>query len=684
MAIVVKDRVQQTSTTTGTSDFVLSGSVVGFQEFSAIGNTNTTYYAAVDPNTGDWEVGVGTYSTTGPTLTRDTVLESSNAGAKVVFTAGAKNVFCTYPAEKAIYEEANGNVLIDGGPITVVGQGVTGYTTFSAALGELYGNVNSFAQMYAQNYNNGAEASGDFVVYRNDALNDTSKFVDMGINSSNYSSVTYPIFSPGSAYVFNDGGEMFFGSATDDVVLFAGGVGIADEAVRIDAVTKAVTAVGDVNAGGALSVTGAADFGSTVLLAADPTLALQAATKQYVDQAAATGFTVHDPVRLATTAALPTNIYNNGASGVGATLTAVVNGALSIDGVAVATSDRVLIKNELLSAHNGAYSVTSTGSGITPYILTRTTDFDQAAAGEIANNAYFFVLAGSVNAGSSYVLSQLAAITVGTTALPFTEFSDQLNYTGGTNIDVTGLVISLTGTVAATNGGTGTATVATGDLLYGTGTNTWGKLPVGAGYRALVMNASGTQVEWNAVALNQANAVSGTLGATNGGTGQATYAIGDMLYSSATNTLTKLPGNTTTTKKFLSQTGTGAASAAPVWDGVAAGDISGLGTIATQNANNVTISGGTITGVAISGASTINASVIGGTTPAAITGTTITGTAVTGTTALRAGNGLVVNSATVSTNYTIATGDNALSAGPVAVASGITVTVSSGSRWVVV
>jgi len=108
MAIVVKDRVQQTSTTTGTSDFVLTGTVVGFQSFSAIGNTNITYYAAVDPNTGDWEVGLGTYSTTGPTLTRDTVFESSNSGNKVVFAAGAKNVFCTYPAERAIYEEPDG------------------------------------------------------------------------------------------------------------------------------------------------------------------------------------------------------------------------------------------------------------------------------------------------------------------------------------------------------------------------------------------------------------------------------------------------------------------------------------------------------------------------------------------------------------------------------------------------
>jgi hypothetical protein len=158
---------------------------------------------------------------------------------------------------------------------------------------------------------------------------------------------------------------------------------------------------------------------------------------------------------------------------------------------------------------------------VSPWVATRATDFDTAAAGEIANNAYFFVTNGTTNAGSSWVLSQLAAITVGTTALPFDLFASGLVYTGGTNIDVTGQVISLTGTVAATNGGTGTNTVTTGDLLYGSGTNTWSKLPLGVAYKALIVNASGTQVEWNAIPLNQTTAVSGVLGTANGGTGSS-------------------------------------------------------------------------------------------------------------------------------------------------------------------
>lgn len=100
MALVVKDRVQETSSTTGTGTLTLDGAVTGFQTFSsAIGNTNTTYYTIT--SNGDWEVGLGTVSA--GTLSRDTVLESSNAGSLVNFGSGTKQVFCTYPAEQAIY-----------------------------------------------------------------------------------------------------------------------------------------------------------------------------------------------------------------------------------------------------------------------------------------------------------------------------------------------------------------------------------------------------------------------------------------------------------------------------------------------------------------------------------------------------------------------------------------------------
>ena len=100
MALVLADRVQQTGTANTTVSFTLSGSVTGFQSFSVIGNTNTTYYAATDTS-GNWEVGIGTYSTTGPTLTRTTILSSSNSGSAVTFS-GTVTVFVTYPSQNAV------------------------------------------------------------------------------------------------------------------------------------------------------------------------------------------------------------------------------------------------------------------------------------------------------------------------------------------------------------------------------------------------------------------------------------------------------------------------------------------------------------------------------------------------------------------------------------------------------
>ena len=104
MALVVKDRVQETTTTTGTGTVTLAGAVTGFQDFSAIGDGNTCYYAITSGT--DWEVGLGTYTASGTTLSRDTILESSNTGSAITLS-GTSNVFVTYPAEKSGHKDAN-------------------------------------------------------------------------------------------------------------------------------------------------------------------------------------------------------------------------------------------------------------------------------------------------------------------------------------------------------------------------------------------------------------------------------------------------------------------------------------------------------------------------------------------------------------------------------------------------
>ena len=100
MAFVVKDRVKETTTTTGTGTFTLGSAAPGFQSFSVIGDGNQTYYTISDGT--DWEVGIGTYTSSGTTLSRDTILESSNSGNAVNWGAGSKDVFVTYPAERSV------------------------------------------------------------------------------------------------------------------------------------------------------------------------------------------------------------------------------------------------------------------------------------------------------------------------------------------------------------------------------------------------------------------------------------------------------------------------------------------------------------------------------------------------------------------------------------------------------
>ena len=135
MALVVKDRVQETSTTTGTGTFTLAGAVTGFQSFSAIGDGNTTYYAIVGGT--EWEVGLGTYTSSGTLLSRDTILESSNSGSAVNFSAGTKNVFVTYPAEKGLYTDASGNAIALGTPASATLTNATGLPLSTGVTGTL-------------------------------------------------------------------------------------------------------------------------------------------------------------------------------------------------------------------------------------------------------------------------------------------------------------------------------------------------------------------------------------------------------------------------------------------------------------------------------------------------------------------------------------------------------------------
>jgi hypothetical protein len=119
MALVLKDRVKETTSTTGTGAISLGGAVANFQAFSAVlSDTDTTYYAIIDVTNSDYEIGLGTYSSGGNTLARTTILESSNGGSAVSFGAGTKNVFIAYPAEKSVYLDDSNQLVINSTAVT--------------------------------------------------------------------------------------------------------------------------------------------------------------------------------------------------------------------------------------------------------------------------------------------------------------------------------------------------------------------------------------------------------------------------------------------------------------------------------------------------------------------------------------------------------------------------------------
>ena len=600
MALVLADRVQDVTTTTGTGTITLANTPpTGFQSFAVIGNGNTTYYAIYGGS--NWEVGIGTYTSIGTTLSRDTVLSSSNSGSLVNFGSGDKAVFVTYPAEKSVNEDAAGNVNI-----SVTGNAATATRATNLAAG----------------------AAG---------------------------SVPYQTAANTTAFVATASGVLVGGTtpsfSTTPTLTGTNFTAIPNAALSNSAVTVGTTAISL----GATSTTLAGLV--SVTLTQDPTLDLQAATKQYVDTQVSAGIHFHQPVRVES----PTNLnatYNNGTAGVGATLTnAGTQAALVLDGVTVSVADRVLIYTQTDQTENGIYVVTTVGSVSTNWVLTRSSDantYVSASPTGLSEGSTVFVQQGTTGAGETYTCNTQGTITFGTTNITFAQISSAQIYSAGTGLTLSGTQFSLTNPVATTLGGTGLATF-------------------GAANRAIFSSGTTTLT-------------AGTLPTAAGGTGHTAYTDGQLLIgktsdgSLAQGTLTQGTGITITNgsgaitvtnsapDQTVSLTGGGTTTIGGSYPNFSISS-------ADQYVGTVTsVSGtGTVNGLTLTGTVTSTGSLtLGGT----LTGVSLT-TAVTGV--LPTANGGTNLSSFTSGGAVYATSTSALTTGTLPVASGGTGATTAGA-----
>jgi hypothetical protein len=436
MALILKDRVKETSSSSGTGNITLGGAFPGYQTFNAAIATGSTVYYTIHNLTagvdGEWEVGLGTF-TSPATLARTTVL-SSSTGSLINFTAGASGleVFITQPAEEAVY------------------------------------------------------------------LNQATGLVEIGGNGTNTISFT----------------EINTTNLTANTVTLTAGTISTNAASDTDIVNK-----------------------------------------QYVDGIVAAGVHYHEPVLVETPTAL-TATYNQpggAGNGVGATLTnSGANVALSIDGVSLSNTVRVLVYQQSNAVQNGIYTVTNEGAPDTPgpgaqWVLTRATDADTyvvASSAGLSEGSTVFVQSGDTGAGETYTCNTQGTITFGTTNITFAQISSAQVYSAGTGLSLTNTVFSISNTAvtAAQYGNDGNVTQIT-------------------------VNAQGQLTNAANVAINASSITVGTLAnartTASDANGASTIVARDATGSFTANTITATTSNATTfngtTGAFTNVSGNGIA-----------------------------------------------------------------------------------------------------------------------------
>jgi len=502
MALVLKDRVKETTTTTGTGSFSLAGAVTGYDSFGQIGSGNTTYYAVYLDGGSEWEVGIGTY-TSPSTLSRDTILASSNSGSVVTFSAGQKTIWCDYPAGKAVYTDASGSI---SQPIVNI-SGITGDISTPDSI--------TFDTTAAEN-----SAVGKLF------WDDGDGVLSNGLKGGN---VTLQIGTQEFARVYNDSGT----TLTKGQVVYISGAQGNRVAVKLARADVEATSFGTIGLVAETMTSGAEGFiivsGALYKL---NTTGLIAGATVYVSPTTAGALTTTKPQA-------PDQLV-------------VVGWVERVDNIVGSIYVKIDNGYELDELHD--VQITSPQSGNVLIYDATTTPTGVWKNANLTDGTGITITEG---AGS------ITIANAGVTAL-----------TAGTGISVSGSTGSVTvtntapdQTVSLTGAGTTTIsgtypnfTITSNDQYTGTVTAVTGTAPV-------VSSGGNTP----AISMAQATtSVDGYLSSTdwntfNGKLTNPMTTLGDVIYGASSGTATRLAGNTTTNKYFLSQTGTGSASAAPSW-----------------------------------------------------------------------------------------------------------------------
>ena len=595
MALVLKDRVKETTTTTGTGSFALAGAVTGYDSFGQIGSGNTTYYAVYLDGGSEWEVGIGTY-TAPSTLSRDTILASSNSGSVVTFSAGQKTIWCDYPAGKAVYTDATGSISQ-----TIVNiSGITGdiSTPDSITFDTTAAENSAVAKLFWDD--------GDGVLSN-------------GLKGGN---VTLQIGTQEYARVYNDSGT----TLTKGQAVYISGAQGNRVAVKLARADVEATSYGTIGLVAETMTNGAEGFvivsGALYKL---NTTGLTAGATVYLSPTTAGAVTTTKPQA-------PQQLV-------------VLGWVERVDNIVGSIYVKVDNGYELEELHD--VRITSPQSGnvliydasTTPIGVWKNANISAGTAISVTNGA------GSVTIANT-----------GVTAL-----------SAGTGISVSGS----TGSVTVTN----TAPDQTVSLTAGTGISVSGTYPSFTVANTGVTSVTGTSPVVSSGGSTPAISMPAATSSVNGyltstdwttfnGKGNGTVTSVSALTLGTTGTdLSATVANGTTTPVITLNVPTASATNRGALSSTDWSTFNGKANAFTYTTNYIPYGQGT-------------------TTPNQSANLTFDGTTQTAP-IQRASNGIVTNNKTIGTSFTIPSTDNAMSSGPVTLSSGVTVTVSSGSRWVV-